>query len=90
MAERTNGLRFNNEMFRNIRNLPEVRAEVMKRAEAIAAKASNNGEIKGYKVTDLVLEESRAAVSVMATGHAHHDNRKNNTLIRALDAGRGD
>lgn len=44
------------------------------------------GEAKGYKVTDLVLEDPRAAVSVMATGHAANSNRKHHTLIRALDA----
>ncbi|MDO4919944.1 hypothetical protein [Kocuria sp.] len=70
-----------------LRKQPRVREDLMRRARAVAAAAG--GEDKGYKVTDLVLESPRAAVSVMATGHAHHENRKRNTLVKGLDAGRG-
>ena len=73
--------------FRELLNAPAVRAELMRYARQIAETAG--GEDMGYKVTDLMLEESRAAVSVMATGHAHFHNRKHHALLKALEAGRG-
>lgn len=79
-------LKFNRGVFEKIRNLPEVRADLERRAERIAAAAG--GEAMGYKVTELVLEDPRGAVSVMATGHAHFHNRRHHALLRALDAGR--
>lgn len=79
-------LKFNRGVFEQIRNLPEVRADLKRRADKIAAAAG--GEAMGHKVTELVLEDPRGAVSVMATGHAHFHNRKNHALLRALDAGR--
>ncbi|QIV87538.1 hypothetical protein D3791_10650 [Glutamicibacter mishrai] len=79
-------LKFNQKVFEEIRKLPAVREDLKRRAENIAAAAG--GEAMGYKVTELVLEDPRGAVSVMATGHAHFHNRKNHALIRALDAGR--
>ena len=79
--------KLNRKGLQELRKQPGVRADLMRRAKAVAAAAG--GEDKGYKVTDLVLEDPRAAVSVMATGHAHHENRKRNTLVKGLDAGRG-
>ena len=78
--------KLNRKGLQELRNQPAVRADLMRRAKAVAEAAG--GEDKGYMVTDLVLEDPRAAASVMATGHAHWENRKRNTLIRALDAGR--
>lgn len=75
-------LKLAREVLKRVRNLPQVRAEVLRRAHAAAADAG--GESKGYIVTDLTLEEQRAAASVMATGQAHFHNRKHRTLIRAL------
>ena len=60
----------------------------MMRANRIAKEASDNDRVNGYRVTDLVLEDSRAAASVMATGHAHYHNRKYRSLLRALEAGK--
>lgn len=71
-----------------LRKLPAVRANLKRRADAIAKEASKGGKVAGYKVTELALEDPRGAVSIMATGHAHFHNRKYNALIRALDAGR--
>lgn len=84
-------MKFKRDAFRDIRNDHRVRADIHERAERIAkaAAAMGKGETDGYMVTDLVLEESRAATSVMATGHAHNHNRQYNSLIRALDAGKG-
>lgn len=80
-------VKWNKEAFRQIRNSPGVKRDLMDRAKRIQTSAG--GESIGYKVTDLVLEKPRGAVSVMATGAAVRDNRKHNSLIRSLDAGRG-
>ena len=79
-------VKFNRQGFKDLRNSPEVKAELLARAQQIAEAAG--GEDAGYKVTDLVLEKPRGAVSVMATGKAHYENRRRNTLLKALDAGR--
>ena len=81
-------LKFKRSAFRELLHEPKVRAELMARANRIAAQASNNGAVSGYVVTDLVLEEPRGAVSVMATGHAHNHNRKHQALLRAIEAGK--
>jgi hypothetical protein len=72
------------EAFRKVRQDPRVRADLLDRAQRLAAAAG--GEAMGYKVTELVLEDPRAAVSVMATGHAHFHNRKHHALLRNLNA----
>lgn len=71
---------------KELRNEPKMTAFLLKKARQIAADAG--GEDMGYMVTDLVLEEPRSAVSVMATGHASHHNRKYHTLLRALSQAR--
>lgn len=87
MAKR--GVKFNQKGFEALRKQPKVRADLKRRAEAIAKQASENGRVEGYMVTELVLEDPRAAVSVMATGHARAHNQKHHALLRSLDAGRG-
>lgn len=87
MAKRKGfALKFDPKMLQEIRTDYRVRADLVKRAERIAEAAG--GEDMGYKVTDLVLEDPRAAASVMATGKAHFHNRKHAALIRSLGAGR--
>lgn len=76
--------KLSNEAYRQIRQSPKVRADLLRRAQKLAAAAG--GEAMGYKVTELVLEDPRAAVSVMATGHAHFHNRKHFALLRNLNA----
>ncbi|MFJ3030949.1 hypothetical protein ACIP5Z_01690 [Rothia terrae] len=78
-----------NEVFRQIRQMPAVKKEIHRKAVLIQKAASENGRVEGYMVTDLLVEDPRAATSIMATGHAARHNRKNNALVRALDAGRG-
>lgn len=74
---------------REIRQMPAVREDLMRRANLIADRASEGGRVDGYKVTDLLLEDPRGAVSVMAAGqHARSHNRKRNALVRSLEAGR--
>ena len=82
-------LRFNKNAFRRLLSDPAVRADLMARAERVQREASGNGAVDGYVVTDLVLEETRAAVSIMATGHAHNHNRKHHALLKAIDAAKG-
>lgn len=79
-------LKFNLKGFEELRHQPKAKKDLRRRAEAIAKQAG--GQEMGYKVTDLVLEDPRGAVSVMATGHAARHNRKTNALIRAMGAGR--
>lgn len=79
-------VKFNLKAFEELRKSPGVVADLERRAQNVAAAAG--GEGMGYKVTELVLEGPRGAVSVMATGHAHFHNRKHHALLRALDAGR--
>ena len=82
-------IKFHPKAFRELLGSPAVRADLMARAERVRREASENGAVEGYVVTDLVLEETRAAVSVMATGHAHNHNRKHHALLKALDAAKG-
>lgn len=82
------GLKLSNDVIRQLRKSPAVRKELHRRAEKIAS-AAGAGRVDGYEVTDLVLEDPRGAVSVMATGHAARHNRKHNSLLRSLGAGRG-
>lgn len=77
---------FNEKALRALRKDPAVIRDLEKRARRIAAAAG--GEAMGYKVTILELEDPRSAVSVMATGRAAAHNRKHNSLMRAIDAGR--
>lgn len=81
------GIKWNREGFEKLRKAPGVREDLRKRAEAIAKEASDGGRVEGYIVTELVLEDPRGAVSVMATGHAAAHNRKHHALLRSLDAG---
>lgn len=83
-----NSLNISQSALREIRQSPAVRKELMRRAERIADRASEGGRVSGYKVTDLVLEDPRGAASVMATGYARYHNRKHNSLVKALEAGR--
>lgn len=80
----------NKEALRRLRESPAVRADLESRAKKIAEASSQGGRVSGYKVTDLVLEKPRGAVSVMATGHAAYDNRRHNTLLRNIRQGASD
>lgn len=77
---------FNEKALKALRKHPAVIRDLEKRARRIAAAAG--GEDMGYKVTVLELEDPRGAVSVMATGRAAAHNRKHNSLMKAIDAGR--
>lgn len=70
--------------FEAIRRLPGVEAELDRRAEAIAEAAGDGYEWSGSDGKS----RSRAGV-YPTTFKAIRDNAKNNTLLKALDAGRG-
>lgn len=76
--------KLSNEALRQMRQDPKVRADLLERAQKLAAAAG--GEGMGYKATELALEDPRGAVSVMATGKAHFHNRKHHALLRNLNA----
>lgn len=84
--------KMNREALKKLRKSPKVRADLYRRAKNIAEAAESIGapsdKPKGYKVTQLWLEDPRGAVSVLATGHAAASNRKHNSLVRSLGAGR--
>lgn len=80
-------IKFNREALRQLRESPAVRADLEERAKRIVDACSQGGRVAGYKVTDLVLEKPRGAVSVMATGHAARDNRKRQTLLKNIRKG---
>lgn len=81
-------LKYKKGAFREIRQQPKIRRDLVDRAERIADRASGGGARDGYIVTDLLREDPRAAASVMATGAARKHNRKHHALIRSIDAGR--
>lgn len=72
--------------FENLRTDPAVRRDLKKRAQKIAD--SIGGEEKGYLVRENLGRETRAGVSVLATGYAGNSNRKHQSLIKALPEGR--
>lgn len=79
------GFKMNQDALRKMRQLPEVHKYLKKKADKMVDIASENGRIDGYKATDLVLEDPRAASSVLAYGHAYRHNRKYNTIVKALN-----
>lgn len=81
-------LKYKKGAFRELRQQPKVHRDLVRRAELVAERASNGGQIDGYVVTDLLREDPRGATSVMATGAARMHNRKHHALLRSLDAGR--
>lgn len=88
MSRSKNGVKFNMKGFEQLRKQPKVREFLKELGEEVQADASENGRVEGYMLTELLLEDPRGAVSVMATGHARRHNNKTFALIRALDAAR--
>lgn len=77
-------IRYNRNAFREIRLMPEVAAEVHRRAERIAGAAG-----EGYEAFPTQAPRNRARAAVVTTSmRAIRDNARNQTLLRSLDAGR--
>ena len=74
----------------NLRSAPGVAGDLAARSQRV--KAAAGGEAKGYEASSAQGErrpQGRARSAVFTkTAEAMKDNAKNNTLIRALDAGR--
>lgn len=79
-------IKFNAQAFQALRNDPAVRADLVRRAKRIQSAAG--GESKGYLVRINYARRARSGVTVLATGHAHWSNRKHQTLVKALPAGK--
>lgn len=79
-------LKLNKKAFQDLRNDPNVKADLLKRAKRIQDAAG--GEAKGYLTRENHAREARAGVTVLATGHAHWSNRKHQSLAKALPAGK--
>lgn len=78
-------IKLNAQALREIRNSPEVVAELEARAQRIAAAAGDGMEVKP---TETGKNRARVAV-VTATPSAMYREAKDRALTRALDAGRG-
>lgn len=88
-------LEFSPKAIEQILTSPAVFADMKRRADEIA-KAANAGVTKDrpdeedpYLATELVLEEPRAAASVLTrTARGKRDNLRHGTLLKNLDKGR--
>ena len=77
-------IKFNRGAFREIRLLPEVAADVHDRAERVAAAAG-----EGFDAFPTQAPRNRARAAVVTTSmKAIRQNARDNTLLRALGAGR--
>lgn len=76
-------IKWKNKGFRQLRKSNEVLEELEKRAERIAAAAGSGVEASPF------MGRNRARVSVITvTEEARRANAEQNTLLRAVDAGR--
>lgn len=76
------GIDWNLDAFHELRNTPAARDALLTIAGEMHS--ALGGDEAGYKLTSLVLEENRAAVSILATGKATIQNRRNHTLLKEL------
>lgn len=85
MARRVK-IKWKSGVFRELRTLPEVQAELARRGGRIAAAAGD-----GYdSESGITGGRGRARTAVFtATGEAVRDNARNHSLLRALSAGQG-
>lgn len=91
----TTKLEFNQAGIRKILTDPNMYADMKRRADAIAqgandgVKKDSEDEVDPYLATELVLEDPRAAASVLTrTRRGKRDNLRHGTLLKNLDKGR--
>lgn len=91
----TTQLKFNQKAIKEILTDPRMFADMKRRADAIAEGANASvpkeypGEVDAYLSTELVLEDPRAAASVITrTRRGKRDNLRHGTLLKNLDKGR--
>ena len=76
-------IKWNNRAFEDLRRAPGVAADIDSRAARVAAAAG-----KGYVASPYEGKSRHRASVFTQTPRAMVDSQKNNTLLRALDAGR--
>lgn len=76
-------LRWNMAGFRELRTSARVRADILRRARNVAAVAGD-----GYRADPSDTRNRARAAVVTDSDAAKADNARNQTLLRALDAGR--
>ena len=76
-------IKLSNAGFRELRKSPAVRAEILRRAEAVAAAAGD-----GFRAVESAPRNRARAAVVPVTAEAAARNARENTLLHALDAGR--
>jgi len=81
-----NKLTINHEAIKALSKSPAVVADLERRAKKIASAAG--GEAIGYKVTHLALEPPPRPPPPAPPAPPARHNRKHNSLVRNLDAGR--
>ena len=85
-------VKWNRKEWERLRLDPEIVADLEDRAKRIAEAANKIGGSpdvdKGYVVVENKLRTRRGGVSVIATGHAANSNRKHQSLLKALPAGK--
>lgn len=88
-------LKINRQGFRELRNSPGVVADLDARAERVADAAMaeydpHHGEVNDGFIPNVSEGQNRARSSVVTGNpHAARHNAAHNTLLRALEAGRG-
>ena len=82
-------VRINKSAIDEILNSPEVNADIQRRVNAVRDYANSMFSANGYKGD--VMKTDRPHGAVWAGDlHSRRSNAKHNTLMRALDAGKGE
>lgn len=82
-------LKFKRGAFAELRTQPKVRADIERRAAAVAAACNADSTWGGYKSGPEAQNQSRAAANVWTvSAGAREDNARNQRMIRNLQAGR--
>jgi len=86
--------KINNQGMYDIRRSPKVKADLERRAAAIAKKANDDSGLSGYKTSSTQGKkkpQGRWRATVITSDSASAvDNAKHNRLLKSLDAGRAD
>ena len=82
-------LEFHYQGFNEVRQSPEVQADLFRRADAIGAAANAGLDGDGYEVRKSVNKTRARASIITVTADAMRDQATNHTIERAIDAGRG-
>lgn len=81
-------VRLNRSGVLDVLNSPGVRADIEARTQAVTQAARGMHDAKGYVGDVITTDRPHGAVRAVDR-HARRSNAKHNTLLKALDAGRG-